>query len=392
MTALYSILHFLVDGVCAFAMFGYFATQDGWYVNVLLYNFCAFAMQMPLGVVLDGLNGRGRLQKYNPSFCFAVAGVMFTLIGAVTHPVVLGLGNALFHLGGGVGTIHEDEAKGWRGRGLGVFVAPGALGLYIGTQLAKSGMAPGWMWIVPVGVVMFLCLEWGIQVLRREAGRRINASMRTEQVVTRTKNGPDIVSGNDICQVASDGSRHNQPIEAGQQRKSALWLILGCLAVVILRSYIGMAVSFSWKTTLLAGTIAVLAVVLGKVAGGFASVGLGTRRTVAMSLGLAAVCYLLSGNMAAGIVALFLFNMTMPITLYILVQRLRVLPGFAFGMLTFGLFLGFLPVYFGVRLPVDGRLVGCVGSLVSLVILWLCVRQPDQAKWQRLGKEEQEAG
>ena len=49
--------------------------------------------------------------------------------------------------------------------------------------------------------------------------------------------------------------------------------------------------------------------------------------------------------------------------------------GFAFGFLTFGLFLGFLPTYLGVELPVDDRILGAVGSLLSLVILWFCVRR-----------------
>lgn len=343
MTAIYSILHFLVDGVCAFAMFGYYATQRNWYLNVLLYNFCAFAMQMPLGVVLDGLNGRERLQKYNPSFCFAVLGVILTLTGAFTHPVVLGLGNALFHLGGGVGTIQEDAAKSRQGRGLGVFVAPGALGLYIGTKFAKNSTPFGWAGLIPVGVFMFCCLICGMQMLRRG----------------------DIVL-------------HRKQITPESRGNSSLWLIAGCMSVVILRSYIGMAVGFSWKTTLLAATAAVLAVVLGKVAGGFAAAGFGTRRTVVASLGLAAVCYLFSGNIFAGVLALFFFNMTMPVTLYLLVQKLKGLPGFAFGLLTFGLFLGFLPVYLDIKLPVDGRLVGCVGSLVSLAILWLCVHKRDK--------------
>lgn len=339
MTVLYSILHFLVDGVCAFAMFGYFATQENWYLNILLYNFCAFALQMPLGVVLDGLNARNVVRKYPPSFGFAVLGVMLTLVGAMTHPVVLGLGNALFHLGGGVGTIHEDEVRNRKGRGLGVFVAPGALGLYIGTQLAKNGGAPGWIFLA--GVVMLLCLEWGVQMLRRSRGAI----------------GGGKVAGSSV---------EEQP--EGQKL-----LILGCLAVVILRSYIGMAVGFSWKSTLLAGTIAVFAVVLGKVAGGFSAAGIGVRRTVAVSLGLATVCYLFSDSMILGVAALFFFNMTMPITLYLLVQRLKELPGFAFGLLTFGLFLGFLPVYLGVEVPVEGRFLGVAGSLVSMGILLLCI-------------------
>ena len=74
MTAPYAILHFLVDGLCAFAMFGTFSVRENWYLNILLYNFCAFALQMPLGVVLDGLNRRKCLRKCEAAFGFALVG------------------------------------------------------------------------------------------------------------------------------------------------------------------------------------------------------------------------------------------------------------------------------------------------------------------------------
>ena len=291
MTAPYAILHFLVDGLCAYAMFETFSVRENWYLNVLLYNFCAFAMQMPLGVVLDGMNGRRGKQKYEPSFGFAAVGVLLTFLGAVTHPVILGLGNALFHLGGGVGTIHEDEEKGRQGRGLGVFVAPGALGLYLGTQLAKGEVTSMLSLLIINGLVAVFCLGW--------CRHRMQSQKKMPAIVAEST-----------------------------MEKEGLFLLLGCLVVVVLRSYIGMTVGFSWKNTVLAGTVAVLAVVLGKVAGGFAAAGIGMCRSVVGSLALSALCFLMSENMVAGVLALFFFNMTMPITLYLLVQRLKGLAGF----------------------------------------------------------------
>ena len=49
MTRWYSLLHLMVDVVCAFAMFGSFLTSQNQPMDFLLYNFCAFALQMPLG-------------------------------------------------------------------------------------------------------------------------------------------------------------------------------------------------------------------------------------------------------------------------------------------------------------------------------------------------------
>ncbi len=362
MTGLYSLLHFLVDGVCAYAMFGYFSQESGWYLNILLYNFCAFAMQMPLGVLLDVWNKRRRGEGATafrragdemPAFCFAVSGVVLTLVGALLHPIVLGLGNALFHLGGGVGTIYEDEKRGWRGRGLGVFVAPGALGLYIGTQLGNRAF--GYVGLaVMAGIMLLLCVG-GVYLLFAD-GRRLFRS------------GKNNAGAQDrVVQVASENVAP----------QGCLSLLIGCITVVVLRSYIGMAVSFPWKTTLLAGTISVLAVVFGKIAGGFVAAQWGVRRTMTVSLVLAALTFLLSDAMPVGILAQFLFNMTMPVTLYLLVQRKKDMPGFGFGALTFALFLGILPVYLDIPIPLTGKIIGCVGSLVSLAVLWWCIRKED---------------
>ena len=310
-TMIYSILHMFVDGICAFAMFGKFSG------NFLIYNFCAFALQMPFGAMLDYFNR----EKYN-KIC-ASLGVIFTLLGMWVHPAVLGVGNALFHVGAGVDVIQEDKKKGYNGQALGIFVAPGAWGLFLGTQLTKGGIS---------GLQIFLTCALAA-VLFAFSKQKIH--MSAEEEFTSTKIG----------------------------------LLVSCFVVVILRSYVGMAVSFSWKATTVAATLAVLAVVLGKITGGILAARIGTERTIIGSLVLAAVCYGLSSNMIMGILALFFFNMTMPITLYLLVKRWKELPGFSFGLLTFGLFLGFLPVYCGVQVPVSGQVIGVVGSVVSLVIL-----------------------
>ena len=52
------------------------------------------------------------------------------------YPMMVALDNGRII---GVGTIREDDREGWQGRGLGVFVAPGALGLYLGTVLGRGG-------------------------------------------------------------------------------------------------------------------------------------------------------------------------------------------------------------------------------------------------------------
>ena len=300
----YSLLHFLVDGVCAWGMLGRFVGFD----EILIYNFCAFVLQLPLGAVLDRIGGR------RTPAVFAGVGCGLTLIGAFTNPVLLGLGNALFHVGGGVDVIRD----GGKCEKLGIFVAPGAMGLYLGGLLAGRALP-----LLPVLIGMALLL------------------------------------------LPLRGREESFP-EPSQ--RSPVPLALCCFAVVVLRSFVGFQVVFPWKSGWLAFA-AVAAVVLGKMAGGVLAARLGARRVTVFSLTAAAVCFALGNIPVFGLCALLCFNMTMPLTLYALWRRFPRYPGTVFGSLTLALFLGFLPAAFGVKLP-NG---GVFGSILSLLLLWKAV-------------------
>ena len=157
-TFVYSCLHFLVDFLCAFGMFRFFTGGADAAVNILVYNFCAFALQMPIGAAMDCF---GEDKPRMPALC-ALLGVMLTILGPFIHPAILGLGNAMFHVGGGIDVIREDQRLGKQGRLLGTFVAPGALGLFLGGQMAGTGsiwlpvlcwvcspIRPFWVWAMP---------------------------------------------------------------------------------------------------------------------------------------------------------------------------------------------------------------------------------------------------
>lgn len=340
MTLLYSFLHLLVDSICAFAMFGKFLPLGNQAVDFLLYNFCAFALQMPFGAILDLAQQKKCTYTAKIPYFTAISGVLLTLLGTITHPIVLGIGNALFHVGGGVGTIHEDNTKHWQSKGLGIFVAPGALGLYLGTLAAKSGIAQYWLWIANIAVLLCCVI---ITCILQSFFKRQDTNNNIHQ---------NLYAPNNIY-----------------KKTAALSLALCCLLVVILRSYIGVTVVFSWKTSILSGFFAVLSIVLGKMAGGFLAARYGIFKISMVSLILAAITYFFSAAMPFGIAALFLFNMTMPITLYLMICNFPQMPGFSFGFLTFGLFLGFLPAYFGLPVVASGNLIGCVGSIFSMLLL-----------------------
>ena len=342
LTALFSGMHFLEDGLCAAAMFSAFIGRPDGQTAVLIYDFCAFALQAVFGAVLDLLNTGAeseRKRMVRSAIC-AVLGVLITFIGVFAGPVFLGCGNALFHVGGGVGTIYEDRRKRRGGRNLGVFVAPGALGLYLGTVFGKSTASGNYLLFSGLLLLIFA----GLAVL-------------LFRLVIR-KNGA-------CAEKSEETGRTGTP--------AALLAVFLCFLVVVLRSYTGMAIGFSWKTGFFMSLISVLAVVLGKVAGGFINARFGTGKTVTVTLLLAAVCYFFSDSPAAGIPALFLFNMTMPVTLYLITERYRALPGTMFGVLTLALFLGFLPVYFGFQTEIPGHIAGMALCLISMFLLLAAV-------------------
>ena len=321
--ALYSLAHFWVDLSCALLAFRTLSASPDFALCLLLYNFCAFALQMPLGLLADRLDRNGAVAAAGCALVALAYAVPLPLAAAVTA----GVGNALFHLGGGIDTLNTGLD---RSAALGIFVSPGAVGLFLGTLWGRGDAAP--LWAGPVGLlvlagaILWLC-------------RRTFGSLR---------------SG-------------NAPVEAEPAEGS--WLpLVPLFLVVILRSWMGLGQSFPWKAAW--GLPLVLALALGKAAGGFLMDAVGPRRAAGWSLGLAAALYLLSGAPLPGLLAVFLFNMTMPMTLWAATKLLPGAKGFAFGLLTFALFIGYLPVYLGWP-AVFAQSWACAGAAaLSLALLW----------------------
>lgn len=312
MTGIYALVHMAVDLSCAFLVYTYVLGGEQWYLWLLLYNFCAFALQMPIGAAADRLDRNS---------CVAVggcAGVLAgLLLGIAGFPagaaVVAGIGNACFHVGGGIDVLNHSER---RAAPLGIFVAPGALGIFLGTMLGRAGTEAA-VWI---GGLLILSAV----LIRAAAGR--------EKLWLSSGNAPFSFS------VPSSS------VSSGRTLMAAACF----LAAVILRSYSGMIQNFPWKETL-AGSSFILAgaVVLGKMAGGVLADKWGIQRTAFRSMCAAAVGFLCLVYPAAGILAVFFWNMSMPLTLWAVSKVFPGAKGFGFGLLTFGLFVGFCPAWLG---------------------------------------------
>jgi FSR family fosmidomycin resistance protein-like MFS transporter len=129
----------------------------------------------------------------------------------------------------------------------------------------------------------------------------------------------------------------------------------------------GMLFSFPWKSGLWA-VLLVCGVVLGKTFGGFLADRFGAARASAVSLLLCAALFLFSDLPILGMLAVLLFNMTMPVTLGVLARIMPGAKGFSFGLLTFALFLGFVPAYLGLA-GLGRGIVYAGGAVLSLALL-----------------------
>ena len=101
----------------------------------------------------------------------------------------------------------------------------------------------------------------------------------------------------------------------------------------------------------------------------------GALKTTCITLGLSAALYPLSSQPVLGTLAVFFFNMTMPITLWAVAKILPGSKGFAFGLLTFGLFAGYLPSVYGLPSPLDSGWVCGAVALVSLLLMLCPLRE-----------------
>lgn len=299
--SVYSIAHALIDASCAAIIAADIASgkadlrQISFYV--VLYNTIAFALQAPLGFIAD------RIRKPAET---AVIGCLLVLTGVLTYStisfafIIAGLGNALFHLGGGITVLNLRPGKASLP---GIYVSTGAIGLLMGTLTGKSvhfSILPLAVLLVAASVIIF-CIK----------RPHINYNFKAEV------------------------NFHKFNI-----------ILISIFASIAIRSLVGFMLAYPWKSDtflLIAFTIAVAS---GKAFGGILGDRLGWRRVTICSLLISAPLFILGMNIPLlAILGVFLFNMTMPITLTAIFDILTGYSGFAFGLTTLALIIGAFPTF-----------------------------------------------
>lgn len=304
-----SVLHLLVDGLCVCCLYLIASSFSALHlVGIFLtYNILAFLTQPLTGLWADCMKRRHWMLLASVLLLTVavlatsiVVSFRLSTVGMMVVPILLGMGNSLFHVWGGkqVAVTTGNDM-----RALGAFVSTGAFGLALGIVFFS--------WPLLYTVLLTICV------------------LSTAYVHLDLKAGISAINSQEAeCRFS----------------KLFIWMsLLVLMLVVMLRSFVGETFSGEMSRTgsmvLLIGLLSML----GKMAGGWMAHHLGIVRMLALVIVLVLVCLVFrSQEMVIALVGLFAVNCTMPVTLYLANVVLPKREGLAFGLLAAALIPGYL--------------------------------------------------
>jgi FSR family fosmidomycin resistance protein-like MFS transporter len=320
------VTHALVDGACAATVLtlgslGHIESQDLFY-PIVVYSTVAFATQPLFGLLVDA---------YKTPALAAVCGVLLIAASTLLIPMpylaalVAGIGNALFHVGGGVISLSLTPGKAALP---GIYVAPGAMGLLIGTLIGRGGHFVAWPFVaLLVGSAVLMLRTPAPEI---GAHRRLPGNLRWFEAV-----------------------------------------ILLLLVSIGIRGIVGLSLDMDWKSDVVLLIILTCGVVLGKALGGVLGDRYGWTRVALTGLMVSAPLLAFFPHVpSVAIVGAVFFNLTMPITLTCLAEMLPGKKGFAFGLTTLALIIGAWPTFTQLRVFTSSRLFVFSVIVVSIAALF----------------------
>ena len=342
--SIYSIIHCIVDMACAILIAGILTPNitgtNKLMISIFLYNMFAFAFQLPFGIIADRLN-KNALVSAIGCLCIIIAYCINSF--GILACVIAGIGNALFHVGGGIDVLNISNKKATLP---GIYVATGALGLYIGSKCVYLGIDKFYIITIVLAISTLLLLVLYKKIKEKY---KINNKVPEFKDISYKKR-----------------------------------IIMYCLLITIcIRGYLGLILNFDWKSNFIIGLITVSAVVIGKILGGVIGDKFGWKKTGTLSLITSAILFIFAfDSMTCGILAILLFNMTMPITLTALSNMFDRNKGMAFGMTTLALFIGAVPVLLGYRRFLFDKISLFLVTIISAILLYYGLN-----KYETLEKE-----
>jgi MFS family permease len=273
----------------------------------LTYNILAFLTQPLTGLWADSMKRRHWMLLASVLLLTVavlatsiVVSFRLSTVGMMVVPILLGMGNSLFHVWGGkqVAVTTGNDM-----RALGAFVSTGAFGLALGIVFFS--------WPLLYTVLLTICV------------------LSTAYVHLDLKAGISAINSQEAeCRFS----------------KLFIWMsLLVLMLVVMLRSFVGETFSGEMSRTSSMVLLIGLLSMLGKMAGGWLAHHLGIVRMLALVIVLVLVCLVFRNQeMVIALVGLFAVNCTMPVTLYLANVVLPKREGLAFGLLAAALIPGYL--------------------------------------------------
>ena len=261
----------------------------------IIYNLIAFGFQVIFGYLAD-------VKKLY--VLFTILGIALPLLALQLdnigiYAIILStLGNAMYHVGGGVISVNLYPNK---AAPAGIFVAPGAIGVFLGGYLSRLDNS----YILHVSVIALIILILSVIVF----------------------------------------ANHKELTEPKPIKESFIKVIGLIFGVVLIRALVGLNILYPWRSDLeLTLFLLTISIFLGKFLGGILGDKFRYKKIgligLLVSLPLIIIGYEIE---IIGMLGAFFFNLTMAITLFIIIDSLGKYKGFAFGITTLALFIGYLP-------------------------------------------------
>ncbi|NLL92116.1 MAG: MFS transporter [Ruminococcaceae bacterium] len=326
--------HFCVDFCCFFLLFAGFKNAERSAseitIGFLCYNIIAFGLQPIIGCFCDN-HKKFPISLIGCTLLFLA--IIFFRKGWVPM-IIAALGNACFHVGGGIESLVNANGKMARS---GVFVSSGALGVSLGTF---AGISPSFPVIIPI-MMLSVCILLLLTVF-------------PGQLVFKSVDNPKPVR----LYIAST----TQPI---------IFMLLLLFFSVFIRAYAGSILPIKWKNGIFLSLLPSIAAFSGKFFGGFFADRFGAKNTGVATLLLSVPLLLFGiGSPILTSVGLLLFNMNMSITLCAVYSLLPDNPGLSFGIPTLALLCGgALTFFFSLSSTVSLYLVSflTISSAIGLI-------------------------
>lgn len=334
---IYSIGHFLIDFISAFVIASIIISGQSSIVSiailVVLYNIIAFGTQPFFGYLAD---------VYGKAHYWAIYGLLISTIGAffyfepIIAVILLGIGNAIYHIGGGIIALNLEPSK---AKYPGIYVAPGAIGLFIGGIL-------GYLRVNYLVVILLIVLASLILILLIKFLPLIKIQKFKERKV-------DLIS---------------------------IVLIL-LLISVCMRSLVGYSLVLGWKSIFIFGLLLALTTALGKFFGGFLADKFGFMKVSIIGLLIAAPLLTFFQSIPLLVfIGIFCFNLTMPITLVAIAEAIPNYKGLAFGLTTLALVLGYVLFIIFKPYIVLGYLFTFITIFINVVSIYFGLRKYEEMK------------